>query len=475
VNQTKLSHLAIIGAGVSGLSAAFHLKKLLPACQITIFESAARAGGLIATEHAGHNTILEHGPDAILANQHGFRQLLSELGLEREIIAPNARYRGAYVVHNGELQRIPQGFRMLAPTKIAPFLTSDVLSRRARLRALIEPWIARTTPHDSAEDQSIESFVVQRFGREMLESLVEPMIRGVYGGDPKRLSLRSTLPDIWSLRQQNKSVLRAFNQAQHASDGGGARYGLFVSFKAGMQTLVDALLSAVRAEIHYNTTVESVIRAHGQWQLSTHQGADFSVDGLVVALPAFRAAQLLQNQDPELAATLGSIAYGSLSALTYVVSRSQVEHPLDGFGFVVPSSERLDVVASTWSSVKFEGRAPSGLEIIRTFTESPSAHLGEQGYADVLEQAIRPALSQLIKLQGTPLITRVHRYERAMPRYELGHHARVTRIFDRARTLPGFALAGNAYFGVGIPAAIETGRRAALNLTGQLTDVSELS
>lgn len=454
--------VAVLGGGVSGLTAAYRLRKA--GVEVELLEASSRVGGLLGTELA-HGCVVETGPDSILTEKPWAMRLAEELGLGPRIIATRSENRGAYVVHEGRLERVPEGFSLMAPTDAAALARTPLLSPAGKLRAGLELIIPRR-PESEGDDESLESFVVRRFGRELFDRLAQPLAGGIYGADPARLSLRATMPRFPALEQRHGSVIRGLRASAAKKDeaASGARYGLFAAFEGGMQTFVDALEGALAGQVKKEHPAHRIAR-NGEGGYRVEAGGEVGdYDAVIVALPAPHAARVVHDLDRALSEALGAIEYASAATVTFIWPRAAIPHPLDAFGFVVPVIEKRGIIASTWASVKYEGRAPKDKALLRVFI---GGHRG-QHFVDhtdeELAESARRELAQLLGVSESPLWTRVVRYRRAMPQYHLGHLARVAHIEQLAEQHARFALAGNALHGVGIPDAVKSGEEAAARI-----------
>lgn len=468
--------VVVVGAGVSGLAAAHRLLELDPAIELEVLEAGDAPGGWLRTEERD-GFVVELGPDSILTEKPAALALARRLGLEGRVVSPNAQHRGAYVVSAGRLARVPEGFSMMAPVDPLAFLASDVVSPAAKLRAGLEPLIPARRARG---EESLARFVRRRFGEELLERLAQPMVSGIYGSDAETLSLEATMPRFPTMEREQGSVVRALRKKAAAGKeaASGARYGLFVGFDRGMQVLIDALAAKVGARLRNGAAVSRVERAGGagggagadvKWRVVLASGEAREVDGVVLALASHRIAALLRagGIDDALADGLDAIPHGSAATVTFAWRRSEIPHALDAFGFVVPAVERRAVLASTWSSVKWPGRAPEGWELIRVFVGGTYDQDAPERDDDELERTARRELRALMGITAQPAWSRVMRYARAMPLYRVGHLERVRAIEGRAERLVGLALAGNGLRGVGIPDAIASGERAAERLAAE--------
>ena len=452
--------VVIIGGGISGLAAAHRLLELgLDQHQITLLEASSRLGGIIQTEQRA-GFVLERGPDSFISEKPEAVSLAKRLGIESRLIQTNEEFRRSFIVRNGRLRPVPDGFQLLAPSRIWPFISTDIFSVPGKLRMAVDLLLPR---QNGKEDESLASFVRRRLGREALERMAQPMVGGIYTADPETLSLRATLPRFLDMEQRHRSLILAMMRQGRAQKTGtsGARYSLFLSFDGGMEVLVSALTRAI-AGINLNTRVETISGDRDRWLINTNSGSSIEADAVCLALPAYVAAKLLENVNPRLASQLNRITYASTATINFAYPRAAIQHPLNGFGFVVPFIEKRSLIACTFSSVKFSGRAPEDHVLLRAF--AGGALQPEIFALDDLETRVEADLRELLGINQKPIFTETARWERSMPQYEVGHLDRVQAIEDAIRELPGLALAGNSYRGAGIPDCIRSGEAAAENL-----------
>jgi len=437
--------VAVVGGGLSGLTVANRL--LDGGAAPTVFEGSGRVGGILGTvERDGF--VIETGPDSILSEKTAAVELAERLGIAGRIIETNTANRGAYVLHRGELVKVPPGFSLMAPTRLDAWAKTDIVGWGGKLRAAAEPLVPRRR---GGGDESMASFVRRRLGAEVLERLAQPLIGGIYGGDPDRLSLAATMPRFVDMEREHGSVIRGMRASQRRKSeqaASGARYGLFVAFDGGMQVLIDALAARLD-DVRLNAPVASVDRDGDGWRVR-----DERFDRVVIALPAWRAAALVRPHHDELADAGEAIPYGSAATVTFAWPREAIGHPLDAFGFVVPSVERRSILAATFSSIKWPGRAPEGQVLLRVFIGGANAPDAAEIDDETLIALARRELSRLIGVTAAPRFAIPVRYRRAMPQYQLRHRLRVDSIESMQREVDGLHLAGNAYRGVGIPDTI---------------------
>jgi oxygen-dependent protoporphyrinogen oxidase len=315
---------------------------------------------------------------------------------------------------------------------------------------------------NGTDDESLASFVRRRLGKEALERMAQPMVGGIYTADPETLSLRATLPRFLDMEGKHRSLILAMLRQSRVQKSGtsGPRYSLFLSFDRGMQVLVDAL-AKVKAEIRLNTRAESLRRDGLTWTITTNTGEQLNADAVCLAVPAYVAASLLNKTSEALATKLKQIKYSSTATINFGYKRSSIAHPLNGFGFVVPFVEKRSLIACTFSSVKFSGRAPDEHVLLRAFA---GGALQPEIFAldeSEMSRRVEADLRELLGIAEPPLFTEVAKWERSMPQYEVGHLDRVKQIEDALNELPGLTLAGNAYRGAGIPDCIRSGEAAA--------------
>jgi protoporphyrinogen/coproporphyrinogen III oxidase len=457
--------IVIVGGGISGLAAAHRLIELSPTTHVTLIEASPRLGGTIQTQYRD-GFLIERGPDSFISEKPQALALATRLGLDSQLIQTNEKHRRSFIVRNGRLRAVPEGFQMLAPSRLWPFLTSDVFSLAGKVRMAADILLPRKNTNGT-DDESLASFVRRRLGEEALARMAQPMIGGIYTADPETLSLRATLPRFLDMEREHRSLILAMLRQSPVNKSGtsGARYSLFLSFNRGMQVLVDAL-AQIKTDIRLNTRVETLNFNGSTWTIGTNSGEQFEADAVCLAVPAYVAASLLNDTNTTLATKLRQIKYASTATLNFAYKRSDVDHALDGFGFVVPFIEKRSLIACTFSSVKFSGRAPEGHVLLRAF--AGGALQPEIFELDEAEMAARVEadLRQLLGIKAKPLFTEVAKWDKSMPQYEVGHLDRVKEIESALGELPGLALAGNSYRGAGIPDCIRSGEAAAETLTG---------
>ena len=484
-NAPGQKRVVVIGGGLSGLTVAHRLveraKAMRNPIDVVLLEAKDRIGGAIWTNR-GEGFILEGGADSFITNKPWGLELCRELELESQLIEPDPVHRRSFVVRQGKLIPIPEGFVLMAPNRIGPILTTPILSWRGKARMLLDLVLPRKD-RTELEDESLAAFVKRRLGREALDRLVQPLVGGIYTADPQELSLRATLPQFLKMEEEHRSLmLAALRQARHtrASDRNvsGARYGLFVSFNQGMDTLPRSLAARLPdGTVRTSTSVRRVHQADpiSPWKVELLNGPTIEANALVLATEAHASARLIDGFDPDLALQLRAIPYASSVVVNVAYRRDQVAHPLDGFGAVIPAIEGRSILAISFLSVKFPNRAPNGTVLLRIFVGGATQpDLYEYDDARIA-QIVRQELGELLGTFGDPLFMQIGRHPRAMPQYTIGHIERVASIRERLARHPRLILTGNAFDGVGVPDCIRGGREAADAVLAALGDPAAIA
>jgi oxygen-dependent protoporphyrinogen oxidase len=472
--------LVIVGGGIAGLAAAHRALEIAGerglSLDLTVLEARERLGGTIATERAG-GFLVEAGPDSFLSEKPWALALCRRLGLEHRLVGTDERFRKTLVWRGGRLYPLPEGFQLLAPTRFGPFVTSSLFSWRGKARMALDLVLPRGAAGD---DESLGAFVRRRLGREALERVAQPLVAGIYTADPDDLSLAATMPRFLELERSQRSLILALWRASRNAPAtrsavSGARWSLFVTMAGGMEELVTALAGRLPAgAIRLKHRVVGIERRDGRWHVAGEDEGQ-EADRVIVACEAHAASRMLRYVDPPLATLLQVISYSSSATVSLGYRRADIPHPLDGFGFVVPRIEGRRLLACTFSSVKYPGRAPDGHALLRCF-------LGGALDAPVLEESdaalvrrVREELRAALGVAGEPVLSRVVRHPAAMPQYAVGHLTAVEAIERRLETAPGLVLAGAAYRGVGIADCVRSGETAAERALGDAASAASIN
>lgn len=478
--------IAVIGGGITGLAAAHRLVELsrsagAPPVAIDLFDASPRLGGCFGTERVG-DYVIETGADSFVTDKPAGIGLVRRLGLESRLIGIDPQYRRALILADGRTSPAPDGLSLLAPGSLRGLLNTTLLSPFGKLRAAGEYFVPRRMATD---DESIAAFAIRRFGREMYDRVLQPLVGGIYTGDPAHLSLAATFPRFIEMEQRCGGMIRAMRQQRQAQPAAatdsGVRYGMFATFEDGMSELQTALQQRIQEAgvvVHRNERVAVVRRFErvadrSGFELETAAGQVTAATAVVLALPAYGSADLIAAWAGELAGVLREIEYASSAIVVTGYRLSDIPHPLDAAGLVIPQSERRKILAVSFLSRKFPRRAPADRAIVRTFVGGAlQPELLERD--DVgLERLVRSELQELLGIAAPPEFARVVRYHRAMPQYAIGHLRRLERIEQLAAPIAGLALAGNAYHGVGVPDCIHSGESAAGRVWAQVAESAE--
>ena len=461
--------VAIVGGGLSGLATAAHLHLSEPGLALTLFENSDRLGGVIATESV-EGFLVDHGADMFASNPPDALDLCERLGVTDQLIQPKIDGRGAHIVRKGRLVPIPDGFVLMRATKAWPIATTPLLSPLGKLR-LASEILCPANVTDA--DQSVAQFVRERMGEEVLQRIVGPLVAGIYTADIEKLSLLATMKPIAEMVRKHGSLTRAtISRSRSGLDSSeknsaGARYDQFRTFPDGMAGFINALAKSLPDQTcRLNTPVQSISKCSdspGSWRVQTRSNAE-PFDQVVLATPAKFAAKLVQPHAPIAAEQLAGIESASTAIVVLGVRQQDITRPVTTFGFVVPRNEKRRILAGSFASTKFAGRAPEGHVLVRVFIGGALQKELLENDDDALIQIAREELAKLIGLQGQPVIAKVIRWNDAMPQYHVGHLDRVRQIDDAMAQVPGLSLVSNALHGVGIAPVIRAAKEAASEL-----------
>jgi oxygen-dependent protoporphyrinogen oxidase len=477
--------VVVVGGGVTGLTAAYDIHRRRPDVELVLYESRSALGGNIRTDRED-GFIVDAGPDSFVITKPDALALCHELGLEPELCATEDEARHVYFAHKGGLELMPGGMALAVPTRIGPLLGTPLVSLPGRLRMLLEPFIP---PRRSAGDESMEAFLTRRLGSNGAKRLAGPLLSGIYAGDIKELSMSATFPQLVELEQKYGSLIRGFLALELSRGGGsGEKPGLssvyrwlrrsgaaqaaspFRSMKRGMATLIDTLAATLPpGVVQKGTEVTAIERAEGRAFRVVSRAGSVLADAVVLATPAHVAARLVP--DGEIARELSRIEYVSTATVFFGLEKAQVANSLHGFGFIVPPGEG-EILAGTWVSSKWSGRARDGTALVRAFVGGARDPERVRSSSDAeLTAFAKGELERLMGPLGAPRFSRVYRYEDASPQPRIGHGALLERV--RARSLailPGLYLVGSAYDGVGIPDCVRQARGAAAAAVAGLSE-----
>jgi oxygen-dependent protoporphyrinogen oxidase len=461
--MTATVDVAIVGGGIAGLAAAYELRQR--GVSAAVLEAASRPGGVITTERVD-GWVIDGGPDSMLVQKPAAVALCRELGIADRLIS-TLTPRTAHVLREGRLHPLAEGSFLGFPLTFGALARSSLFTAAGKVRLASELVIPRLAGED---DESIGAFVRRRFGEEAVDYLAEPLLAGIHAGDVERLSMRALFPRLVEAERQSGSVLRAFRALRVTPSPQGA----FVSLPGGTGELVDALLDALPGVVRTNARVSELHRA-GSLVLESGIGR-LHARAVILAVPAYAAAVLLRGFDTTIAAFCDGVPYASTATVAFGYRRDQVAHPMQGTGFVVPRVERSALLAGTWVTSKWPGRAPDGHVLLRGFLGGGRDPHRLDASDETLIETAREELEDLLGITGDPVITRLCRWTRQSPQYEVGHLQRVAAIDDQLTALPGVFLTGSGFRAIGIPDCVADARataaRAAAYVSARHADVT---
>jgi len=452
-----VSSVAIIGGGISGLSTAYYLSKAGVTC--TLIEARPRLGGVIQTEHI-QDCVVEAGPDSFLSAKPEAMDLIRELGMESEVIGSNDHQRKTFIRRHGRMVELPDGVQMLVPTKILPMAMSSLVSWPTKFRMGLE-WFRR--PHATPErDRSVAEFIAEHYGQEAVDYLAEPLLAGIYGGDPGQLSMSSVLGRFVELERKYGSLTRGVLAERPRITGPSPP--LFRTLRNGLGSLVNAVTGALANHTRFlHRPVETLERTSTGFRLRA-AGHWLDADHVVLACEAHQASRLTTPVDAKLSELLGSVPYSPSMTVALGFKREAVREQMRGFGFLVPRRERRKLLACTWVGNKFVDRVPESLALLRCFLGGVGGESVLAESDDAIIAAVREELAEIAAVTAEPVFSKLFRWPRSMAQYTVGHGGRLQELEARLESIPGLLVAGNAYHGIGVPDCIRMGKQAAAKI-----------
>lgn len=454
--------VVIVGGGIAGLAAAFELQTQAQNApiEVTVLEGEEAVGGKLVTDRSD-GFVIEGGPDSFLAQKPWAAALCRRLGLEDDMIGTNDSQRVTYILRRGRLLRMPEGLQLIIPTRLKPFLRSPLLSWRGKLRMLLDVVLPRG---NMDADESIADFVHRRMGREAVEVIAEPMLCGIHAAAPEQQSLLGTFARYRDLERKHRSlILGSWRQRRAAPPvpSGGRPPSTFISLRGGVRQLIEALEARLDGSLVRGARVATITRTGDTYEIETTDGRAYGADAVIVAAPTYVASEVVANINARLAQALRAIRYVSTASVYLGFRKADVGGPLPGFGFVIPRGEQRRIFGSTWASSKFNHRAPDDFVLLRCFVGG-AEHEERVEWTDAeLISAARDEIADIMGLRAEPVITRVFRWRKANPQYDVGHAERVQGIYGACADTPGLFVTGGAYEGVGVPDCINHGERTA--------------
>lgn len=474
--------IVIVGGGITGLATAHALISGAHATKrtlaITLLERSARLGGNIVTERRDGFT-LDGGPDSWVSSKPQATALARGVGLGDELVSTLEAFRRVYVAWDGVLHAVPEGLVLAVPTRILPVLQSRLFSWRAKVRMGLEPFVPRHKGLGDDDDESIASFVSRRLGREVCDRLAAPLLGGIFAGDAGDLSIRATFPQFVEMEEKHGSLIRAMRASPRgaAARDGKAPPSAFTSLRGGMGSVIDALAKALaEIDVRMNARARRVARLpsgdpRGRYAIEMEGASDESAvyaDDVVLAMPAHATASMLRDLDPSVADELAGIPYVSTATVFLAFRKSDVKHPLDATGFIVPRALGRPMLAATWVTSKWGARAPEGQVLMRVFFGGATGQgILAKDDAELATLAQSELGSMMGGLEAKPLFTRVFRFDRASAQPLVGHLGRMRRIRAGLERLPGVFVAGGGLDGIGIPDCVRQGGEVAIRILAE--------
>ncbi len=455
----KKPHIVVVGGGIAGLATCYFLTQRSgqSPVQVTLLEKGSRLGGNIWTEYPD-GFVVEAGPDCFIAEKPWAAQLVREIGLGDEIIGTIPENNHTYILSRGRLHPLPEGFMLLVPTRIWPFIKSSLISPAGKIRMLLDLFI----PPSPEGDVTLASFIIRRLGREALEKIAEPLIAGIHAADPARMSLKATFPRFLDLEKTHGSLIKGMLKLRKNMQSSQNR-SAFLSLKRGLYSLVEKLEEILHAQgviIRKGVEVKEVTKLQNQWCLASEQET-FYGDILILALPAHTAGVLLKNVHSTLVQQLSEIPFTSTVTVSAAFRKSETSKELKGYGFLVPASENTHLLAATWTSSKFPFRAPESHHLIRCFGGGYRNENFVFKNEDEIASILLEEFCKIMNWTARPEWIKVYRWPKAMPQYEIGHQDKVKRIEEVSSRAGGLFLTGSSYRGIGISDCIRDARETA--------------
>ncbi|MEO7911618.1 MAG: protoporphyrinogen oxidase [Roseiflexaceae bacterium] len=482
-------HIVIIGGGISGLSTAFYLQRQAREAGVslryTLIERDARFGGKLLTDTIGQ-FVVEGGPDSILTQKPWGVQLARDLGLADQLIGTNELPRKVAFLNHGRPRPMPDGMTLIVPTKLGPFLRTPLLSPLGKLRMLLDLVIPA---RQGDADETLADFIRRRFGEEALIKLAEPLLSGIHNSESERQSLLATFPRLREIELQYGSLIRGMRAARRKTEderrktnaltprpSSSVGQSAFVTLKGGMGALIDALVHALDGRLIGGQGVAALDydpAANQPYRVQLEDGETLDADAVVMTAPSFVAADLVERFQPALAAGLRRIRYVTTGTVSLAYTKREIGAPLDGYGLVIPRTERRRINAVTISSAKFMHRAPDDAVLLRVFVGgSRNPDVADLEDAPLLDLA-RAELHDILGIRAEPLWSRIYRWPRSNPQYDVGHLAHIDALEGLCPA--GLYLAGSAYRGVGIPDCTRQGKDTAAQVLVDLTMVARVA
>ena len=460
-----MKKVVIIGGGISGLATAYYLKdeaqKKGIDIEYTLIEKNNRLGGNILTEKI-NGFIIEGGPDCFIFEKPWVLELCKKLGLSDEVI--NTKEGGqTFILWKGKLRSLPEGFILMIPTKILPFICNSLISIPGKLRMALDLVLPKGDPD---KDESLAEFVGRRFGSEVVEKIAEPLVAGIHAGNPETMSVKSSFRRFIDMEQKYRSLiigmLKMRREAKRAVEEKGQKYTMFLTLKNGLAELVEAIVKELdRDSILTGKSVEKIEKSSEGYVVHIEGKEPIKADSVILTTPAYVSAKLIKEIDPAMSADLEKISYVSTATVSLAFKKADIKEPLKGFGFVVPRLEGRKIMAATFSSQKFSYRAPKDSVLVRCFVGGAKNEELVDLEDEEMIKMVREELAGILGIEAQPILAKVYKWKKAMSQRNVGHCEVVKSLDDKQTQHPGLFLTGSAYKGVGLSDSVHNGELAA--------------
>ncbi|MBP1947308.1 protoporphyrinogen oxidase [Virgibacillus litoralis] len=457
MNETK--KIVIVGGGITGLTAAYYLQKEIKEnnlpYEIKLVEASDRLGGKIKTVRQDGYTI-ERGPDSFLSRKQPAVKLAEELGMTDQLVRNGTGQ--SYILVNNKLHKMPKGAFMGIPVRVRPFLFSGIFSPKGKLRAGMDFVIPKSK---KGSDQSLGGFFRRRFGNELVENLIEPLLSGIYAGNIDDMSLMATFPNFYQLEQKHRSLIKGLQKTTPKKKKSiGKKPGMFFSFINGFESLIHTLEKTLEdVVVSLNTAVDHVEKKDQGYHLLLSSGEVYKADAIVMATPHYTLPKMFSQYD--MFNEFHDIPATSVANVALAFDQSAIKKDIDGTGFVVSRNSDFRITACTWTHKKWPQSTPEGKALLRCYVGRPT----DQSVVDLSDEEIIEIvlndLNKTMNITQKPEFSVITRWQNAMPQYTVGHKERIANVRDEAsRELPGLFLSGSSYEGIGVPDCIGQGERA---------------
>ncbi len=451
-----MKRVAIVGAGITGLSAMHYLLKDSTDLTVDLYEASDRAGGKVNT-HIRDGYTIELGPESYLARKEVMTELAEEVGLSDTLVRNQTGQ--AYIYAKNKLSPVPKGTMLGVPMELSPLLTTDLVSWTGKLRAGLD-FLKPAMP--LYKDISVGEFFRARFGNDLLEHMIEPLLAGVYGTDIDKLSLMSTYPNFKETEQEYGSLMKGLMaEKKDKPKAPKTKTGAFLQFKDGLQSFIDRLVNENEkrgGQIHFNFDVTAIEKTADGYEL-TADGGTHHYDEVIVTAPHFQYKRWFKDKEFEYFKHMEAT---SVATVVMAFDAEQVKNTIEGTGFVISRNMDTSITACTWTNKKWEHSTPEGKALLRAYVGRPGDFIIHEKSDEDIVRLAREDLDKIMDLDGEPEFTIVTRMMNAMPNYFVGHKYIIDEIQEyAAENYPGLHLIGASHYAVGLPDCVQTAKNTA--------------